>query len=112
MILPTKGILPRKALISIGGDVLRTLDDAQTVSRLWGSGCGVVVDSAPAPEEAHRLSLDVSKATTRLGWSGRLDFTQTMQWTIDWAKADDAGADPRRLCSDQLEAFARIGAAN
>ena len=35
MILPTKGILPRKALISIGGEVLRTLDDAQTVSRLW-----------------------------------------------------------------------------
>lgn len=35
MILPTKGIPPRKALISIGGEILRLLTDAKTVSRLW-----------------------------------------------------------------------------
>lgn len=35
MILPTKGILPREALLSIAAEVLRTLDDVKTVSRLW-----------------------------------------------------------------------------
>lgn len=35
MILPTKGILPRQALISIGGEILRRLDESKTVSRLW-----------------------------------------------------------------------------
>jgi CDP-glucose 4,6-dehydratase len=68
----------------------------------------VVVDSAPAPAEAQRLSLDVSKAQNRLGWSGRLDFTETLQWSIDWAKADANGGDPRLLCTEQLEAFARL----
>lgn len=35
MILPTKGILPRQALVSVAGEVLRVLDDVKTVSRLW-----------------------------------------------------------------------------
>ena len=35
MILPTKGIVPRQALISIGADVLRLLSEVKTVSRLW-----------------------------------------------------------------------------
>lgn len=35
MILPTKGIAPRRALLALGGEVLRALDEAKTVSRLW-----------------------------------------------------------------------------
>lgn len=35
MILPTKGIGPDKALLSIGAFILRDLDEPSTVSRLW-----------------------------------------------------------------------------
>jgi len=35
MILPTKGIAPDKALLSIGAFILRDLDEPETVSRLW-----------------------------------------------------------------------------
>lgn len=35
MILPTKGIAPRFALLTIGGEILRVLVGAKTVSRLW-----------------------------------------------------------------------------
>ena len=35
MILPTKGIPPRRALLTLGGDILRQLTDSKTVSRLW-----------------------------------------------------------------------------
>jgi len=35
MILPTKGVEPHKALLSIGAVVLRHLDEPKTVSRLW-----------------------------------------------------------------------------
>lgn len=35
MILPTKGIAPDKALLSIGAFVLHDLDEPKTVSRLW-----------------------------------------------------------------------------
>lgn len=35
MILPTKGIGPDKALLSVGAIILRDLDEPKTVSRLW-----------------------------------------------------------------------------
>jgi len=35
MILPTKGIPPQRALVSLGGEILRLLTETKTVSRLW-----------------------------------------------------------------------------
>jgi len=35
MILPSKGIPPRQSLVSVGGEVLRVLTEAKTMSRLW-----------------------------------------------------------------------------
>lgn len=35
MILPTKGVSPARALVSVGADILRLLTEAKTVSRLW-----------------------------------------------------------------------------
>lgn len=35
MILPTKGVSPSRALISLGADILRILTESKTVSRLW-----------------------------------------------------------------------------
>lgn len=35
MILPTKGLTPDRALLSLGADVLRRLNRPKTVSRLW-----------------------------------------------------------------------------
>jgi CDP-glucose 4,6-dehydratase len=94
------------------GDLVPVITVAETVARLWGTGSGVLVDAAPAPVEAERLSLDVSKAGRLLGWRGHLDFDKTMEWTIDWARADAAGSDPRDLCADQLAAFARLRVAS
>lgn len=35
MILPTKHLRPERALISVGADLLRSLHEPKTVSRLW-----------------------------------------------------------------------------
>lgn len=35
MILPTKGLAVDRALLSVGGEVLRRLDRPTTVSKLW-----------------------------------------------------------------------------
>ncbi|HMV65752.1 MAG TPA: hypothetical protein PKA64_02785 [Myxococcota bacterium] len=35
MILPTKGIDPDRALLALGADVLRLLDEPKTISRVW-----------------------------------------------------------------------------
>lgn len=35
MILPTKGVGPDKALLSLGAKILQELEEPKTVSRLW-----------------------------------------------------------------------------
>ena len=35
MIVPTKGINPHRALVTIGGEIVGTLEQPMTVSRLW-----------------------------------------------------------------------------
>ena len=35
MILPTKGVQPRQALVTVGADVLRLLTEAKAISRIW-----------------------------------------------------------------------------
>lgn len=35
MILPTKGVSPQLALVTVGAEILRHLTEAKTVSRLW-----------------------------------------------------------------------------
>lgn len=84
---------------------------ARTVARLWGTRSGVVVDPEPGPAEAELLALDTGKAERRLGWRSRLTFAQTMGWTVDWAQRALAGDDPRALCTEQIEAFARVDVA-
>ena len=51
MILPTKGIEPNKALISIGGVILGMLNESKTVSRLWG-------EVRKSNAESHQVSFD------------------------------------------------------
>lgn len=82
---------------------------AATVAQLWGTGAGVVIDPAPDLPEAALLALDASKAHEELGWRNQLDFTETLSWTVAWAKRTAAGEDPRQVCSEQIAAF-RAGA--
>lgn len=35
MILPTKRLSPSRSLMFVGADILRNLDEAKTVSRMW-----------------------------------------------------------------------------
>ena len=51
MILPTKGIAPQQALVSLGADILRLLDETKTVSRLWD-------DFKKQKERADRVTFD------------------------------------------------------
>lgn len=35
MIVPTKGVHPRQALLTVGGEIVDALEEPMTVSRLW-----------------------------------------------------------------------------
>lgn len=49
------------------------------------------------PHEAGYLLLDSSKSRSELNWNDKLDFTQTIDWTVDWYKSDKQALDVTRL---------------
>lgn len=58
--------------------------------------------------EAQFLTLDSSKAKQNLGWSNRLDFTQTIKWTIDWYEQVESSKDALSISRRQIEKYLSI----
>lgn len=84
----------------------RVLDVAQEVCRLWDSKIGIEVIADPQRRhEANLLRLDSSKARLELGWRPRLSLGQTLAMTVDWHKANLAGANMLRFTYAQIEAY-------
>jgi CDP-glucose 4,6-dehydratase len=59
----------------------------------------------PASVEAVALAIDTRLAREALGFRSRLDGPAAVRWTMDWHREAAAGADPRRLCLDQITAY-------
>jgi CDP-glucose 4,6-dehydratase len=69
-------------------------DDAISVRQLaemtvahWGQGTLCFQENGKGPHEAANLTLDCSKARTRLGWRPLLSTTQALRYTVDWYRA-------------------------
>jgi CDP-glucose 4,6-dehydratase len=60
------------------------------------------------PESA-TLMLDSSKARSRLGWRPRLGVDAALEWTAEWHRACDGGADPRTITLDQIKRYCAPG---
>jgi CDP-glucose 4,6-dehydratase len=61
-----------------------------------------------APHEAHRLSLDTSKAAKVVGWTPHWDFARTVRETADWYRAASDFTSPsqfQELTCGQIEAY-------
>jgi CDP-glucose 4,6-dehydratase len=75
------------------------------MAALWGEGAGWRADGGEHPHEAAYLSLDASKAQSRLAWRPALDVQQALELTVDWARARRQGADMRRHTLAQIESY-------
>lgn len=73
------------------GDVAQALVDA------WGKGRWEDESDPDAVHEAGLLRLSIEKATTRLGWHPRWDFSETIRRTADWYRAHEDGVDGEGL---------------
>lgn len=63
------------------------------------------------PVEAAVLTLDAGKAERELGWRCRLDFADTVGWSVDFYRAVAEGADPAALMDRQVADYlARVEA--
>ena len=69
-------------------------DVANIAGAMWGVEKSWDNDLGSHPHEASMLMLNSSKARTELGWSDKLSFEESVEWTINWYKTVSAGSDP------------------
>jgi len=87
-------------------------DDAWPVEKIaakfagmWKTGASWVNDATSSLHEAQYLKLDSSKARDVLGWRPRLDIETALEWTLDWYRQSQEGADMAPETLAQIEAY-------
>lgn len=69
-------------------------DVADIASSIWGVEKSWESDSGNHPHEASLLMLNSNKARTELGWSDKLIFQESVEWTTHWYKNVNNGNNP------------------
>jgi CDP-glucose 4,6-dehydratase len=69
-------------------------DVANIAGAIWGAEKSWERDLGNHPHEASMLMLNSNKARTELGWSDKLTFEESVQWTTNWYKNVNAGNNP------------------
>jgi CDP-glucose 4,6-dehydratase len=84
---------------------------AERLARLWAEDAAWdAVPSASAPQEAHSLKLDSSKAQAKLAWKCRLNLEDALAWTVEWYKSYAQGAEMRPLTLAQIDRYRKMPA--
>jgi len=78
---------------------------ADRAASCWGQTAAWESDDGAHPSEATLLSLDPSKIQRDLAWRSRLGFPQSVDWTVEWAKAVDSGENPRDVSFRQIDDY-------
>ncbi len=69
-------------------------DVADIAGRVWGVEKCWESDLEKHPHEASLLMLNSNKARKELGWSDKLNFEESVEWTVNWYKNVKNGNDP------------------
>lgn len=98
-----------------GADSLNFAPDpaqSKTVADLVDAYCagnggqpGWAMENAEQPKEAGLLTLSPAKAKAVLGWQPQLSFAETVEWTADWYRRQEAGESPRDLTTGQIDRY-------
>jgi CDP-glucose 4,6-dehydratase len=73
--------------------------------RYFGKGQWKDISQNNLHHEAKLLTLDITKALTRLGWKPALTLDETIQMTVEWYKNYNQGVDMYELCKRQIEEY-------
>jgi CDP-glucose 4,6-dehydratase len=92
-------------------DKYEVLDLVKTFAEAWGaveeSDSAWTIEESKQPHEAGYLLLDSSKSRNSLGWSDKLDFSDSIKLTANWFKASQTN-DPFQVTTNQIENFLAI----
>ena len=83
-------------------------DLVSTFAKHWGvKGEAWEADGAEHPHEASHLLLDSRKARVELGWDDKLNFEESIKWTVDWYKNLERRS-IRSQCETQIDQYVRL----
>ena len=74
-------------------------------AKLWGSSKQWQQDAGEHKAETETLVLDSTKARKELAWSEKLDFQESLSWTVDFYKRVYQGEAQRTVLQDQVNHF-------
>ena len=77
----------------------------ETAIQCWGNGEWVNTADELNVHEAGLLMLDITKATTELNWTPKLNSKQAIEWTMDWYKKSIHGSDAIELVKQNIEFY-------
>ncbi len=80
-------------------------DVADIAGGIWGVEKSWEYDLGNHPHEASLLMLNSNKARKELGWTDKLSFEESVQWTIDWYKNVHNGNDPLEETLKNIRSF-------
>lgn len=75
----------------------------------WGCELNWQQDSAGQPHEAHSLSLDSTKAYSRLKWQSILALPETLSWIVEWTKVHQENQNVKQMTIEQIERYMTLG---
>jgi CDP-glucose 4,6-dehydratase len=78
---------------------------ATKLAAMWGGGAAWSGDSSGGVHEANTLRLDSRKARTVLGWRPRLNLESAFEWTLDWYRRWNNGANMALETKSQIAAY-------
>lgn len=88
----------------------RSVEEVVRLSKeLWQEGASWRPAETSNPHETMILRLNAAKARDRLDWRPRLEFDETLAWTIDWYRRWQGGANASALCREQIERYLVTG---
>lgn len=76
--------------------------------QIYGKGDVRYGNGADGPHEAGWLALEIAKSRTMLGVLPRWDLQEAVRRTMNWYCEQQAGADARSLCEQEIDGFESV----
>jgi CDP-glucose 4,6-dehydratase len=89
-------------------DVWPVKQIADKLAGMWGGGASWYCDGAHTPHEDHSLTVDSSRAREELGWKQRLRIETALEWTVNWYRAWQQGADMKHETLVQIARYEEL----
>ncbi len=88
-------------------DVASVREVIALARQAYGRGDATFATELAGPHEAELLQLDISKARAALGFSPCWGLQESVRRTMDWYRAQAAGADALTLCRSDVAAYGK-----